>query len=81
MVLSGITSCWIAFPVFQSIYLKAKVVKIKFAITFLLLFIGVSLSLRGQSYWSTQGKTIVKENGDAILLRGMGLGGWMLQEG
>jgi endoglucanase len=61
--------------------LKAKVMKIKFAITFLILFIGISLSLTGQSFLSTQGKAIVKENGDTILLRGMGLGGWMLQEG
>lgn len=30
---------------------------------------------------SREGKVIVKENGDAILLRGMGLGGWILQEG
>lgn len=30
---------------------------------------------------STNGKAIVNENGDTIILRGMGLGGWMLQEG
>ncbi len=29
----------------------------------------------------TDGKKIVDENGDEIMLRGMGLGGWMLQEG
>ena len=34
-----------------------------------------------QGFLSTQGKAIVSENGDSILFRGMGLGGWMLQEG
>jgi aryl-phospho-beta-D-glucosidase BglC (GH1 family) len=30
---------------------------------------------------STRGKAIVNESGDTVILRGMGLGGWMLQEG
>jgi hypothetical protein len=30
---------------------------------------------------STKGKAIVNESGDTVMLRGMGLGGWMLQEG
>ena len=34
-----------------------------------------------QEFLSTNGKAIVNESGDTILLRGMGLGGWMLQEG
>ena len=34
-----------------------------------------------QSFLKTQGKDIVNENGDPFLLRGMGLGGWMVQEG
>ncbi|PLX12205.1 MAG: glycosyl hydrolase family 5, partial [Marinilabiliales bacterium] len=29
----------------------------------------------------TQGKKIVNQDGEEIILRGMGLGGWMLQEG
>jgi hypothetical protein len=29
----------------------------------------------------TQGKKIVDQNGNEVILRGMGLGGWMLQEG
>ncbi len=29
----------------------------------------------------TEGKKIVNEKGENIQLRGMGLGGWMLQEG
>lgn len=38
-------------------------------------------TLSGQNMLSTSGKAIVNESGDTILLRGMGLGGWMLQEG
>jgi len=44
----------------------------------LLLF---SINLQAQSYLSTHGQAIVNESGDTIILRGMGLGGWMLQEG
>jgi endoglucanase len=29
----------------------------------------------------TLGKKIIKSNGDEVLLKGVGLGGWMLQEG
>lgn len=38
-------------------------------------------SLSSQSFLSTNGKAIVNEQGDTIILRGMGLGGWMVQEG
>ncbi len=38
-------------------------------------------SLSSQSFLSTHGKAIVNEQGDTLILRGMGLGGWMLQEG
>ncbi len=34
-----------------------------------------------QGFLKAQGKTIVNEKGDEVILRGMGLGGWMLQEG
>lgn len=34
-----------------------------------------------QSFLKTQGKNIVDENDNPIILRGMGLGGWMVQEG
>lgn len=34
-----------------------------------------------QGFLKTQGKTIVNNRGENILLRGVGLGGWMLQEG
>ena len=32
-------------------------------------------------YLHTQGKQIVDKDGKEVILRGMGLGGWMLQEG
>ena len=38
-------------------------------------------SLFSQNFLKTDGKLIVNEVGDTILLRGMGLGGWMVQEG
>jgi hypothetical protein len=37
--------------------------------------------VNAQHFLSTDGKAIVNENQDTILLRGMGLGGWMVQEG
>ena len=39
-----------------------------------------ALSLQAQ-WLSVKGKAIVREGKDTIILRGMGLGGWMLQEG
>ncbi len=35
----------------------------------------------GQGFLKVDGKKIVDERGNNVLLRGMGLGGWMLQEG
>ena len=46
---------------------------------FALLFQG--LNSYGQGYLKADGKKIVNGRGDNILLRGIGLGGWMLQEG
>ncbi|EDM35453.1 glycoside hydrolase, family 5, partial [Pedobacter sp. BAL39] len=34
-----------------------------------------------QGFLKAEGKRIVNEQGENVLLRGMGLGGWMLQEG
>lgn len=45
-----------------------------------LLFWMVSL-VHTQSFLRTEGQAIVNEAGENVLLRGMGLGGWMLQEG
>src|SRR5690349_10551322 len=37
--------------------------------------------LSAQGFLKTEGPQIVNEKGEKIILRGMGLGGWMLQEG
>ncbi|HYG39034.1 MAG TPA: carbohydrate-binding protein [Cytophagales bacterium] len=47
----------------------------------LVFLISLSFSVQSQTYLKTEGKNIVNENGEPIILRGMGLGGWMLQEG
>lgn len=39
------------------------------------------LATSAQGYLKTSGKQIVNEKGQPVLLRGVGLGGWMLQEG
>jgi aryl-phospho-beta-D-glucosidase BglC (GH1 family) len=41
----------------------------------------ISTIATGQGYLKVDGKRIVDEKGNNVLLRGMGLGGWMLQEG
>ena len=41
----------------------------------------LSLQSNAQGFLKTQGKLIVNEKGEKVILRGMGLGGWMLQEG
>ena len=48
---------------------------------FLVLLILFSNQLFSQQFLSTSGKSIINQNGDTIILRGMGLGGWMVQEG
>src|ERR1700685_4738277 len=35
----------------------------------------------GQGFLKAKGRLIVNEKGEKIILRGIGLGGWMLQEG
>ena len=41
----------------------------------------VSMGVNAQGFLRAQGEKIVDANGEAVILRGMGLGGWMLQEG
>ncbi len=41
----------------------------------------LTFQVNAQHFLSTNGKAIVNENQDTILLRGIGLGGWMVQEG
>jgi len=50
----------------------------KFIFVFLLL---IPISSFSQGFLKTEGKLIVNEAGESVILRGMGLGGWMVQEG
>jgi len=45
------------------------------------LFFAVLGPASGQGFLKASGKIIVNEKGENVLLRGIGLGGWMLQEG
>ncbi len=51
------------------------------SISTLLVFSLIVLQLQAQDFLHTNGKAIVNSNNDTIILRGMGLGGWMVQEG
>jgi endoglucanase len=51
-----------------------------YRINLLLIFIVFSISSEAQ-FLKTKADAIVNEKGETIILRGMGLGGWMLQEG
>jgi len=51
---------------------------------FLLISVIISIAAinsQSQSFLRAEGKTIVNESDEEVLLKGMGLGGWMLQEG
>ena len=45
------------------------------------LLIFLSSYIHSSGFLHTDGRNIVDENGDTILLRGFGLGGWLVQEG
>lgn len=61
--------------------MKAMVLRnSRLALLFLFLNILASTTLFAQ-YLHVSGKKIVDKNGAEVILRGMGLGGWMLQEG
>ena len=51
------------------------------SISIFILILAVCQIGSSQHFLQTSGKAIVNENQDTILLRGMGLGGWMVQEG
>ncbi|NRF40266.1 cellulase family glycosylhydrolase [Pedobacter foliorum] len=58
--------------------IKASII---FSVTFVLsCFVNIHES-KAQGFLRADGKKIVNENNENILLRGVGLGGWMLQEG
>ncbi|MBN9350989.1 MAG: cellulase family glycosylhydrolase [Chitinophagaceae bacterium] len=46
-----------------------------------LLIVSLTMQAHAQGFLSVKGQDIVNENGKNVLLRGIGLGGWMLQEG
>ena len=48
---------------------------------FLAMLAGLVSIANGQGFLRTSGTKIVNEKGENVVLRGMGLGGWMLQEG
>jgi endoglucanase len=50
-------------------------------ILFIFLMLFICSSVFSQGFLQTKGKLIVNEKGEKVILRGMGLGGWMLQEG
>src|SRR6187402_3933025 len=53
-----------------------------FKLTFLFLSLTVlATGTLSAQYLHVDGKKIVDKNGTEVILRGMGLGGWMLQEG
>jgi endoglucanase len=58
---------------------RGAMAKIKFLLTVFLLT-GI-LQLHAQSFLKVQNTVVVDRDGKEIILRGMGLGGWMLQEG
>jgi endoglucanase len=45
------------------------------------LFLVISVTLSAQGFLKAKGRIIVNEKDEKYILRGMGLGGWMLQEG
>ena len=53
----------------------------KFLLFLALYFYGKSMRLYSQGFLKADGKKIVNGNGNNVLLRGIGLGGWMVQEG
>ena len=47
----------------------------------IIILIFLSGYLHSSGFLRTNGRTIVDETGNPILLRGFGLGGWLVQEG
>jgi len=55
--------------------------QLKFHVLALIFLLAAQSPANGQGYLKTKGHIIVNEKNEKIILRGMGLGGWMLQEG
>lgn len=56
-------------------YISAK------AFFVIILFLTLTSTSVGQGFLKTEGQKIVDESGNEVILKGMGLGGWMLMEG
>src|SRR6476660_1688552 len=55
---------------------------LRYKLTLALLFtISLNFTSLAQGFLKADGQRIVNEKGENVLLRGIGLGGWMLQEG
>jgi endoglucanase len=65
----------------QSSYINLVRMKIRRITSLIAGLLVVSSIVSGQSFLKTEGPQIVNGSGEKIILRGMGLGGWMLQEG
>ncbi len=50
-------------------------------VAFAILLVSFSFTGKSQGFLKAEGQRIVNGNGENVLLRGIGLGGWMLQEG
>ncbi len=48
--------------------------------SFILILISLHINVTAQGFLKRNGSSIVNEKGEGVILRGMGLGGWMLQE-
>ena len=59
--------------------MRIKIAEIIFSILAILLL--SAAQTQGQGFLKAEGKRIVNEKNENVLLRGIGLGGWMLQEG
>ncbi|MDB5119189.1 MAG: glycosyl hydrolase family 5 [Sphingobacteriales bacterium] len=64
----------------MQIFSKTKI-PYRYVIALAIILISQSINSFGQSFLKVKDKLIVNEQGEKVILRGMGLGGWMLQEG
>src|SRR5436853_3306967 len=67
----------------MQLVIQSKIIYMKLANRLLLTLLAFSfcVSVYSQGFLKTSGQQIINEKGENVLLRGMGLGGWMLQEG
>jgi aryl-phospho-beta-D-glucosidase BglC (GH1 family) len=49
-------------------------------LTIIIIYLCLASTISGQGFLKTNGKAIVNEKGGNVVLKGIGLGGWMLQE-